>query len=761
MPKSFKNMRTTSPLDSSHRVFFLAVIAFGVMTAVVSAFEQASSHVPVYLIAALAAAVAVALLLLARKLRQQKEGDDAPAEAPAGGSADLEGLLLRSDNVVATLRDLVEHGGDQTPYQELSALLARSGLMGWKSAPKLGANRLRRNGRWWLMAEDDELAGQDYDLMVALEAALNLSEDLSRQAGQAKASLDQRVEEVCDGICDLKPVARPEARTLERLVAGSRENGEWRCRMAFADRVENLPTPFRITFDMQANVAEGLLCVDAIAPRPGCFGVIVGNDPARRARAANSYALRLAVLLGASALDVTPTFSRVVVNCRAHGSDKTILSLALSQDNVERLTALARKGFGEGVPSDEDLRAQLDELGWLAPVKPFAQTGDSALNPPSRFREVELDHTLCGEDLVESCGAHTVSDLGINEKAGRVSAWNSLSPKLGTTTQDAVSKLMDLRGQTSDLTVAEACERTSKALVEGALDVGNKRELAQLFVDGGTLSRAAAKAHGVLAAKPTPTADLLEKTLGELEGALAPVTQMGIYLDDHDSVYRYFNSVAERVTYNQTQDDQGRTVRLVPDEYYSGHSNAARILTMLDRSDEALTHANELVRVAPVTPDAALSKVRCLEEQSRIFEAADVLKEAISYSSTVRDMAVCFYRLAYMEWKLGRSDLAVGCYQRAITLHPNIAGQARKEMQDLLDSDEKLERIDDDKLLSWLEEHGIPAGPVDRIRSQALEAAIACADEEIFSVARPLTSVYLETERDDALIDVCRSLTRP
>ena len=230
--------------------------------------------------------------------------------------------------------------------------------------------------------------------------------------------------------------------------------------------------------------------------------------------------------------------------------------------------------------------------------------------------EVELDDSPATAGLASSCGARRVSDLGIMEKAGRTRAWRELAPQLGDTTQGAVARLVELRNRTDDVTVAEACERVSKALVAGTVDVCATEELGRLFVDGGDLAAVTNRgARRAGAGMPAHTARGASRRARD--NALPPSWMWASTSTTPASAYRYFNSFPERIRYNLTFRDDGRAVRLVPDEYYAAHALAARILGLLGRHEEALTHADELMRVAPVTPDAALAKVRASWRASR------------------------------------------------------------------------------------------------------------------------------------------------
>lgn len=686
-----------------------------------------------------------------------KHASDEP-EPPQDGGADLDGMLAHADDALLALRDLMEHGHPES-YGMLPSLLGRSGLLEWEAPAPVRAKKLKRNGRWWLTLQTEEaLPEEAYDSLTTLEAILNVNDDLMRKSWPKKASPAWRLTMALSEVADLRPLPS-ENPLITALLDDGAKDGEWACRLRFADAVENLPAPFRIEMSFQVDLARGLLGVDLVVPRPACLGFAgVGSQTAW----ARAYALRIALLLGRRGFAASRAVTRVVVNCHEHGEGPALLSLDLTKGSLDRLLAAARstKLVDEGLPDDPALRLSLEEGGWLRPVEPFLELRDEGLSPAERWREVELDDAPGPAAVALACGAERVSDLGIMEKAGRAAAWNAVVDELGDTTQEAVARLMALRDETGDLTVAEACGRASAALVDGTVDVLDRRSLAWLFVDGGSLGAVVRSARAKLGGDPTP--EQVERVADALEAALSPLTETGLYLDDGDCVYRYFNSVAERVTYNLTADDGGRAVRLVPDEYYMAHSQASRALALLGRTSEALAHADELMRMAPVTPDAALTKVRALEDASRIFEAADLLKHAIRVASTARDIAICLYRLAFMEWKLGRSDLAVACYQRAIALHEDVADQARSELADLLEAGgEGLGALPEEEVVPTLERAGIPAGDFNALRGRLGAATAACVDAGIFRAARPLLGAYLELGRDDALLDVYRSLMRP
>lgn len=677
-------------------------------------------------------------------------GSPAPQVAAEPGMQTVEALVQRSDDVAATLRDLVSHGQSSADYGMLPALLARSGLMEWEGAPRFSANRLRRNRRWWMSCDVDELTEDGYDRLIALEGALNLAADLAEGACPDAPDDQGRIEALFRDLASLSPLPAPEGRTFP---AGEKD-GEWATRLALSEWLENLPAPFRVVSAFQLNLDEGLACVDVAVPSPSCLALVAPDDEARQAAEARRYAWRLALLVARGVFAASSRIQRVGVNCVSHGAHETLLSLLVGRGELDGLLAGA-DAPGAGPAPGETCRVDVAEDGRMRPVRALLARSDSRLNPACRWDAVELDASDAPRAVREACGAARVSDLGINENARRVAAWNQLAGTLGATTADAVARLMATRDASEDQTVREACSRTCQALVDGAVDASDHQALALAFVLGGPLDQAQRQALD-LAGEDAGPADL-ERALGLLDAALVPLAQAGSYADGPTRVFRYFNSAAERVRFNRTVAD-GRDVVLVPDAYYAAHSLAARVLTQLGRAEEAQVHADELARVAPVTPDAALSRVRVLEAQERIFECVDVLVDALGYAATAREMSICLYRLAYMEWRLGRNRLAVACYERSMRLHGEIAAQAREELDELLDSEPGLSRLDPEECARELSAAGVPLGDADGARHAMEEAAAACVDARLMGISRAYLAVALEVDRDDALLGVYRSL---
>lgn len=678
--------------------------------------------------------------------------------AGADSSASVAQLVVRSSDLFATLRDLVGHeGAAGSDKRHLVTMLEAAGVMAWPDAPACEGGQLFRTDHFWIRLNPDELSERHYDTLLMTEAALSVNQDLPEVRAQDRASEPalQAVLGLMRGMCDQdiphSDITDEGLRACYGDTAAGARSGEWLVRSRICHAAECARTPFRVVFDLRCNVADGLVVIDLEIPRPRCMAIFV-RDAESQANLARAYALRLSTLLARQSFATSGRVRRVVVNGHEHGSDRAVLSIDFSGPVLDALLEAARGPQVESVfPSDPAIRA------WVEPIEPFVPL-DSPLAFPAHARTFpELDTRPASEALARACRVARVCDLGINESAFRIAAWTSVSQELGDTTEQAVSALVALRDKAQDITVAEACARTMRALVDGDIDLDDLGRVASLFVEGSALDKAVSRAIELLDDSQGPPDP--EAALKLLEEALAPIDDMGAYLDDETTVYRYFGSVAERVRHNLSVDEGGRTIALVPDSYFNAHSNASIALGMLGRNEEALAHADVCLRLAPTSTYAAMRKVRVLEAQSRIFKAADLIIEALYHANTPRDASICHYRLAYMQWKLGRESLAAACYQRSLSWDTEMSAQAREELDDLLQSSPVLTRPTKEQADALLIQEGIPLGCTEEDGSQLLAAAVACMDQGVLMSARPLMASIFGMTRDDVMMGVYRSLS--
>ena len=690
-----------------------------------------------------------------------------PTPSSTGGSSadDIAHLIHRSSDVMATTRDLVRHElapGASAEKRHLASMLNAAGVMNWSDAPACGGGKLSRTEHFWFRMNTDDLTDEQYDILISAEAALSVNQDLpgvksfSVESAEAEQACLELMRSMCDQVIERGELTKEGLRVCYRDENAANTPDEWVVRSSVCNAAECLRTPFRVVYQVRSNVADGFVLLDIEAPRPRCMAIFT-PDIKRQSALARAYAFRLATTLASHAFASSDKVTRVVANCHEHNSTDTLVSLDIDRSILKTMSDVARgTAIESGFPTDNRIRASF-EGGWFAPVEPFVELDSPHAMPATARTYPELDDRPATDAIMRTCHAKRISDLGINENAARLSAWDSIRPQLGTSTKQAVSTLVAARDNASDITVAEACNRTMQALVDGKADLEDLKSLASLFIDGSTLDRAMARASQLL--DDGNGHEDPEAALQVLQTALAPIDDMGVYLDDETYVYRYFGSVSERIHHNAVIDEGGRQIKLVPDAYYNAHSYASTALGMLGRNEEALAHAEVCLRLAPTSTHATMRKVRILEAQSRVYEAADLIINALNHAVTPRDAAICHYRLAYMQWKLGREDLAAACYVRSMNWDTEMSDQAREELDDLLSSQANLERPSEEQADALLAREGIPLGCVRTDGERTLASAVACMDAGVLYSARPLLAVLFGMNGDDVVMGVYRSLS--
>lgn len=729
-----------------------------------------------------------AMLLALRKFVPKPAGDAATAEpAESAGDADASGeeaaapvdrdaaeraigLFARSEDVVATAADLVRtwrQGSERTHEQEhLASMLEAIGIQDWQDAPQVEASLIRRTGLFWFRGLFDELRPGDYDRLVACEAALNIHIDLprltarNRDEDEVVEAVDTYLRAVVDQ--DVEPlVIRQDLAAAYPKAPERGQEGEWIVRERIVHDAEFLRLPFRLAYDLRGNVQSGEALVSVEVPPPASFAIVTADERGQVSRA-RAYALRLSWLVASRVLASSPRMRRAHVVCHAHGSDLALLETSFDHRFADHMAPIVRdpRIEGELFPHDANIHASFGEDGWFVPFEPRRAMDDEAWCPREHFQTPELDVRDLSSRTAKACGAAKVCDLAINEHGTRQAAllrltreWEAME---SLNNEGVVATLMELRDTSDDMPVVEACDRVVGALLEGSLDPTDLDAIRHLFMWGGALDQAVLRVSELAEAEPeTLDPATTVRILGE---ALEPMMAVGFYADDESAIYRYFASVADRFVFNTRIDDHRREVRLVPDAYFNALAQLCGAQTAMGEYEQAGQTADELMRVAPNCMNATLCKARVLECESRLFEAAELIQEALALVSNPRDAALGHYRLAYMEWRLGRGELAVACYERAMRWPSRTAANAREELDDLLQTSDELRALEPEEAADALGQAGIPLGFDDGLQARLLCAAALLTDDEAFVPAQQLLAVVCSATGDDVLTGMWRSM---
>lgn len=673
----------------------------------------------------------------------------------------LEKILLRSNNVIASLKDLVAN--NQITETGLQEMLMRSKNLENTNLPKGDVHKLDRTGRWWFNANTLECAAEEYDAFIATEAILNISQDVEALKNTHASETDlQLVRTTLSQVASIMPKSSSLTEQVAPFSGGADGSSDWMKRLWFANYVENTPFPFRMVYNFSYNPQLDILVFEFFVARPRCFSFL-STEKSEQIAAARAYALRTSLCVARMALQ-SCKISRVCINGSLRGEDRIVISMDLNEAALARLlpTAANTQIDSNSFPQDPALRVSFDTEGWFNEVEPFMKPTDEWVSPRSFFEVPDLSDRPCSAAVTAVCGAQKVSDLEYSEAAHRIKLWNTTLNNIpkDASTADVVSQLEGAKASTSDIYAIEGLDRVIHGLVEGTIDFSDRRTMAEKFLFGSPLSKTLETIKNIMDGEPDP--DALEKTLTELESQVSPTLDMGLYLDDSDSIYRYFDSISERIAYNLAFPNEPRKLVLIPDTYFMSLARMARAYNLLEQSEKAERYAQEAHRISPLGIDATLLLVRTLEDQSKIFEAAKLLKNLIQHLFSSSDVALVYYRLAYMEWKLGRSDLCAACYQMAIIIGGNVAQPAKEELKDLLKTDSSVKTLDTpQEVFSFLEQNDIPVFDQKTVFNKAVAIASACVNDGVYCVGQNMLKSCLEITFDDAAAKVESSLRSP
>lgn len=709
---------------------------------------------------------------------RERESGDQPRESASEAPDDAQPAWSPLGGLAPTLPPSADLPGEDAPVlapsgAELYAArqLEEAGLLATDvDLPAMRCIQTRSSGMLYLRVAQQQLPYLAQLRVLKLEAALNAVryvcayyDDLSDVSVEDCYRLNQ---ELARSVCAQSPA-------VSQLVEprdGDAPDGEWAVRRAISTAIESLQLPYRLTARFRTNVGDGNVSIQVdLTPEkvwPSSMFVdgvgVVASTREMRRKAASDYALRLALLLAASAFRA----SRKVLHVWVAGTVDTAtrhwcyLSVDFDRGRFERLDLQhlgdLRRVYRSFVPT-----MRYDD-GILRPVAQGFQLDEPRFNPPARFLPVSLSTRRLRGDTAKALGTERVSGLAIEEADKRSLVASDIARNLvpageEDSTQRNVRMILEAAADDPDPTVRSAATRTVRRLIEGSVEE-DALSVAHEFVQGDDLSQAARQGRELLQAQD-PSGAL---------SAVAPVVEdvdaRGTYADSALVRWRYFSNYVDRAIYNRLASEEGpagATTMLVPDAYFECHAILGTAHLLLGDAGAAEADARRLVELAPLDQGATLQLVRCLEGQDRNDEAAQVLCDFLERGHDPEGIGIAYYRLAFFEWELGHPLATEACYQMALRFLPGLATMVALEVTTLMAQSPVPTFSGDmgeDAVRRTLEGQGIPVAPTKEMSDLFYDCTRASVDAEVFPVAQNFVATLEQFAPDDVVAGILRSM---
>lgn len=633
--------------------------------------------------------------------------------------------------------------------------------------PSLTAVQLKSSHLIYLRCKERNLPYLAKLRILKLESAINairfasisLSEDATQEeAYQLNQGLARSI------VAQASPIDEP----LDSPDDDNWPEGEWSVRYGISQAIETIQLPYRLSARYRTNVADGNVAIEIqLTPAEvfpsSCYVDGLGIVPTTgdmRQRASADYALRLALLLAASAFRCSERIRHVWVAAVLDTPSRRNCYYCVDFDRwrFSRIDLTDLGDLAETYRSFAPLMRYED--GWLRPVRQSFHLEEERFCPSRRYVPVSLSSRRLDGHVAQSLGTNHVSGLAIEESDSRALVASAIMLRLAPeddakSTQKNVRAVMELAGDDPDPTVREAAERVVRGLVDGSLHA-DALTIGEEFVRGDELTRAIDSAK-VLIMQQKP-----DKARQAIAPLLARMDEAGVYADTPSVVYRFFSSYVERALYNRlhADEEQRATVMLVPDAYYEAHLLASITYLMEGQGEQALAHAQRMVELAPLDARARLHIVKCLEVLDRDDEAIEQLRELLERAYEPQGAGYGYYRMAFFQWKQGNVNAAQACYKSAMHLIPSILAVMSMEMSVLYlqNPDMSQDDMEPEAIEGILRANDIPIAPTEHTCELFYDCARASLDAEIFPVARNFAHIMGSFMGDDIIAGVIRSL---
>ncbi len=534
--------------------------------------------------------------------------------------------------------------------------------------------------------------------------------------------------------------------------------GEWGVRQTFSAGLESFRLPLRVTARYRLNLMGGDIAVELpfvpASCQPGSvysveLGRVVPASHQMREQMATDYALRCAILMAAHAFRCSKRLCHAFVAVVHTGRGRACLvSGDISREKLREYD-LSQPFDARELARELGIRFNLENDRLVGTEQGFSLESERFC-PASRYESVDLSKRVLPSFEGELLGAERVSDLAINEDAHRVEVAEEIACGLMPSVERSVRRVLNLSQNDADASVREAGRRCAAAMIDGSLPEDDALAFTEEFVNGDALSRANDRALELV------SAGRAREAVDVLTDALAPIDALDVYADGDDFVYRNFTSYVGRTLYNRLEPADGREVRLVPDAYFGAQLIMSSALIMLGRANEALGFARRAQDLNPYDMSGAMRVVRALEMAGDLEGAASELRRYLERAFDPQSVGMAYYRLAFMEWKLGNTELADACYQKALVSRASCSFMAQVELMAM--RAQTGSEVEPDEVENVISQAGVPLAPTERVLEVLVEAAQGATDAEVFPVARSFANLLGALSCDDVMHGVANSI---
>lgn len=559
--------------------------------------------------------------------------------------------------------------------------------------------------------------------------------------------------------------------------------GEWEVRCILAAAIERLALPVRIDVATAVDAALGKVAFDITVPDKNlmplrgwrddsslsCGGKEFEKTLAQRDSQAIRYALSVGLALVEIGFSASGSIKEVVIAIDSLMCDESGVLLrgigrmdtSFSREQYFSYSQFEemRKNSPESVYRVFDMRINADD-------HPRFSFAGSLSSNVSRRAVLESKNTVLADDTYNILGARESQNLSIDHDAfyrlvAEELADNLVKAQGASEAVRIVRETQESERVSQDERAVSSCTRLMATLAEGKIDMSDQNTVVGCFL-GEDRCLAALRQARMLDDRSWSEAVSL------LTGVIAEADALDGFVDGPLIVYRSFDSYVARVLYNRACllghgfpelacSDAGKQVALVPDSYYLCHLEVVRLLeNSFDRMEEALRYGRRAVQMAPATAAGYRQLGRSYMLMGDMENAAQVLQDGLRIAVQPTDVAMLYYQLGYVLWKVGQPHVGAACYVKSIDVFPVAFVQATAEMNELISEvpSASLKRSQADERLR---EAGVPIAPDSDTLDLLIKGAVVAADAELLSVAGNLLAIYLRYRPDDALGRVLRS----